>query len=187
MTTPRTSSRSPRRTALITGVSVAAVALCGAFAVSANLGILNGTQSNQVGSLATADLTPTAPQVVNVQLDAATPSTVLPVTGSSIPVGVKEFAVDGAGTVAVDAANGIVRLDAVKPAAGWTWSMAQPKPANLTVTFKNGARTLEFLAVLQADGSVNASVNEPTVVAAPAPQPATRGGEHEYEGGGDDD
>jgi hypothetical protein len=103
--------------------------------------------------------------------------------------GVQEFTVDTAGTVAVAATTGGIRLDTVSATAGWTWSLAQTDSSNLTVTLTNGTRTLEFVATLNADGTIGASVNEPIVTAAqPTNAGAPSGGDDGgHEGGESDD
>jgi len=170
MTSTKNSGWFTGRTRLITIVSIVAVSLAGATAVSANIGILNAASSSKAGTVSAAgDLT-------------------TPLASSGGTAGVQEFAVDVAGAVAVAATDGTLRLDNVSPTAGWTWSLAQNSQTELTVTMTNGARKLEFVATLTADGNIAAIVNEPTV--APAPPAANNGGEHEggeHEGGGDDD
>ncbi len=186
MNTPRATSNPSRRTRLITATSIVAVALAGAFAVSANLGILNRTQKNPVGTLATADLTTTIPQAVNVQLNqTASAASAVGATGT------QDFVVDVAGTVTLAAANDTLGLAKVAPTSGWTWTLSQTDLKVLKVTFTNGTRTLEFTGTLKPDGTVDAAVNEPITQAAPAANSGNGGGEHEneheYEGGGDDD
>ncbi len=183
MNTPRATSSPSRRTRLITATSIVAVALAGAFAVSANLGILNRTQKSPVGTLATADLT-TIPQAVNVQLNQTASG-----TDTIANAGTQDFVVDVAGTVTLSAANGSLGLAEVAPSSGWTWTLSQTDLKVLKVTFTNGARTLEFTGTLKPDGTVDAAVNEPITQAAPAANAGSGGGEHEheYEGGGDDD
>jgi hypothetical protein len=187
------------RTRLVTIVSIVAVGLAGATAVSANIGILDAASDSSVGNVSAAgDLTPPPTQVIDVYLPSETastvPSTTTPAAAAS---GVQEFAVDVAGTVAVASTATGLRLDSVTPTTGWTWSLAQSGPAELMVTMTDGTRTLEFMASATADGSIAASVNEPIV--APAPTVNTTGysdddeaedeSEHEteYEGGEDDD
>ena len=179
------------RTKLITIASIAGVAAAGAFAISANVGILNAADSNKLGQLS-AETTPN-PQVVDVYLDgpATTESTAMvTATTAGDPAAVQQFAVDAAGTVAVVANGGSLRLDSVSPASGWTWSLAQTQPTQLTVTFTNGSRTLEFIAETGPDGKITANVNEPTANPAATAAPSNSGSGdngHEYEGGGDDD
>jgi hypothetical protein len=181
------------RTRLITIISIVAVGLAGATAVSANIGILDTASDSPVGNAsATGDLTTPATQVVDVYLPdttaGAAPATTLPAAPA-----VQQFAVDVAGTVAVATTDAGLRLDQVAPAAGWSWTLAQSDPTALLVTMTNGTRTFEFTATTTADGNIAASVNEPIVTPAPA---TNTGGYHddddedeheEYEGGEDDD
>ncbi len=172
---------------MITIVSIVAVGLAGATAVSANIGILNAASNSTAGSVSAAgDLTTPTNQVVDVYLPN---SSVAPIPSPSSAAGVQEFAVDVAGTVAVASTDVGLRLDSVSPAAGWTWTLRQTSTTELTVTMTNGARTLEFVASTTADGNISASVNEPIVTPA-APVATYGGGEHEdsgHEGGEDDD
>jgi hypothetical protein len=195
MTTPQptkpTAGWFSGRTRLITIVSVVAVGIAGASAVSANLGILDAAANSDVGSVSAAgDLTPPPASVIDVYLPAQTATTMAAPVAGIAPAG-QEFAVDVAGTVTVSSTPTGLRLDSVTPTAGWTWNLTQSSPAELMVTMTNGARTLEFTASTTADGNIAASVNEPIVTAAPTP-PASNGsnGSHDddgYEGGEDDD
>lgn len=184
------------RTKVITIASVLAVGFAGATAVSANVGILNAADdAGDVGNLSAAgDLAPPATQIVDVYLPASTApasSTVaVPVTATDPAA--QAFTVDGAGTVHVATTGSGLRLESVEPSAGWTWSLVQPGPTSLTVTFADGTRTLEFTADLVADGTIAAGVSEPVVAPTPATNRPSNGGEHdddddEYEGGEDDD
>lgn len=185
------------RTRLITIVSIVAVGLAGASAVSANIGILDSASDSPVGNaLVTGDLGTPSTQVIDVYLPATTATTVAN-TAATMPSAdptVQQFAVDVAGTVSVAATDTGLRLDQVTPTAGWNWTLTQNDPTALMVTMTNGTRTFEFTAAATADGNIAASVNEPIVTAAPANTSSTSNGggyqddEHEqYEGGEDDD
>jgi hypothetical protein len=157
-----------------------AVGVTGAVAIGANVGILNAASSTKVGTVTAADLATPNTQTVDVYLPTTT------AIGSSA-TGVQDFSVDAAGSVAIAATPSGIRLDSATPTAGWTWSLSQSSAQQLTVTFTNGTRTLEFVATQNADGTVSASVNEPVVTPAPAANaPASNGGGG-HEGGGDDD
>jgi hypothetical protein len=194
MTTPQptkpTAGWFSGRTRLITVVSVVAVGIAGATAVSANLGILDAAANSNVGTVSAAgDLTAPPTSVIDVYLPSQT-STTAAVGVPGAAAGAQEFAVDVAGTVAVSSTPTGLRLDSVTPTAGWTWSLTQSSPTELLVTMTNGARTLEFTASAAADGTIAASVNEPIVTAASPQPPAASNSSHgddEYEGGGDDD
>jgi hypothetical protein len=185
------------RTRLITIVSIFAVGLAGAIAVSANIGILAAAPDSAVGNASvTGDLGPPSTQVVDVHL----PATTAP--PSTADAARQQFTVDVAGTVTVVETDAGLRLDHVAPAAGWTWSLAQSDPTVLVVTMTNATRTLRFTATRTADGNIAAEVHEP--IGAPSAVDdggGTRidrdedhdehGDEHEeheeYEGGEDDD
>ena len=77
MSTPVTKG-SHGRTRLVTIASIAAVTVAGAFAVAANIGILNATETNTVGALNTADLAPPKTQIVDV-----TPTRLMPADTST--------------------------------------------------------------------------------------------------------
>jgi len=186
MTSPTPTGWFTGRTKYITIASIIAVGAAGAVAVAANIGILNAAGDSGVGTLsATGDLAPPSSQVVDVYLDPTTNSTI--VTTAAAPAGGgQEFAVDAAGTATVSSTASGLRLDNVKPTPGWTWSLVQPGPTQLNVSFTNGTRTLEFVATAAADGTVSASVDEPILTAAaPAPNGGHEGESHE--GGGEDD
>jgi hypothetical protein len=182
------------RTNLITIASIAGVAVAGAFSIGANVGILNAADNNNIGQLSAASQATTPDtQVVDVYVDSPATTTTAPAviaTTAGDPAAVQRFTVDTAGTIAVVANGGTLRLDSVDPTPGWTWSLAQTQTTQLTVTLTNGTRTLEFVADLGPDGGVTARVNEPAAPAA-ATTPTFNGGSgedgQEYEGGEDDD
>jgi hypothetical protein len=189
------------RTRLITIVSIVAVGLAGASAVSANIGILDSASDSPVGNASlTRDLVTPSTQVVDVYLPDTSAATA-PTTAASVPGAdptVQRFAIDVAGTVGIAATDAGLRLDQVTPATGWSWTLAQSDPTALMVTMTNGARTFEFTATATGDGNIAASVNEPIVIAAPANSNGDEDDdehededEHEdhqeYEGGEDDD
>lgn len=185
------------RTKLVTIASAVAVAAAGAFAIGANVGILNAADDTNLGELsATGAVAPPSSQVVDVYLDDTTAAG----TAAGVPTGAgssqtgpvpQQFTVDAAGSVALVSTDSGLRLDSVAPTSGWTWTLAQSQPSALSVTFTNGTRTLEFVATTSPDGTIAASVNEPIVTPAPpATSTASNSGHddgHEYEGGEDDD
>jgi hypothetical protein len=182
MTTSQHSGWFSGRTRIITVVSMIAIGVTGAVAIGANVGILNAASSTKVGTVTAADLTTPNTQTVDVYLPSTT------ALSSTAAAGVQDFAVDAAGSVAVAATASGIRLDSVTPAAGWTWSLSQSGPQQLTVTLTNGVRTLEFVATQNADGTVSAGVNEPVIAPAAATNvPSAQGAGGEHEGGGADD
>jgi hypothetical protein len=181
MTTTQHSGWFSGRTRIITVVSMLAVGVTGAVAIGANVGILNAASSTKVGTVTAADLTTPNSQTVDVYLPSTT-------AGGSTAAGVQDFAVDAAGSVAIASTPTGIRLDSATPAVGWTWSLSQSSAQQLTVTFTNGVRTLEFVATQNADGTVSAAVNEPVVTPAPASNTPASGSHGEsHEGGGEDD
>lgn len=154
----------------MTIVSIVAVSLAGATAVSANIGILNSASDSPVGDASvTGDLSGAATEVVDVYLADTSTSTV---STSTLPGGAtaaQQYVVDVAGTVFLASAETGLRLDHVEPATGWTWTLAQDDPNALQVTMTNGIRTFEFQATRGVDGSVVATVDEPIVTGSPAP------------------
>lgn len=158
------------RTRLVTIVSIVAVSLAGATAVSANIGILNSASDSPVGDASvTGDLSGAATEVVDVYLADTSTSTV---STSTLPGGAtvaQQYIVDVAGKVFLASAETGLRLDHVEPATGWTWTLAQDDPNALQVTMTNGIRTFEFQATRGPDGTIAASVNEPVVTRSPAP------------------
>jgi hypothetical protein len=182
------------RTRLVTIVSIVAVGLAGAAAVSANIGILDAASDSNVGNVSAAgDLTPASTQVIDVPASEMSSTTSNTAAAPVDAVGVQAFTVDSAGTVAVASTASGLRLESVTPAGGWTWNLTQTSQTELMVTMTDGARNLEFVATATADGNIAASVNEPIVTqAAPAANTSGHGDdehehEHEYEGGEDDD
>jgi len=207
MTTSQPSGWFTGRTRLITIVSIVAVGLAGATAVSANIGILDAASNSNIGTVsASGDLTTPSTQVIDVYLPSTTgaPTTAVQTTAAQTSAaraaGVQEFTVDVAGTVAVASTDAGLRLDSVTPTAGWSWTLTQTSQTELMVTMTDGTRTLEFMAATTVDGNIAANVNEPIVTPAPpAANSGTNSGtntggnygddehEGEYEGGGDDD
>ena len=178
------------RTRLVTAISVIAVGSAGAVAFGANLGILGASADGPVGAVAATDL---APSTSGVAADAA---------GGDV----REYGVEGAGTVSVERTPEGLRLDAVRPTTGWTWTLSQTSPQALRVTLTSGVRSLDLAVVVGADGALVADVVDTTGASAPGAAPsagtssdgATDGDderreherserEHEYEGGDDDD
>ncbi|MEZ5236738.1 MAG: hypothetical protein R2755_24115 [Acidimicrobiales bacterium] len=167
------------RTRLATAAAIVAIGVTGAAAVGANVGILDSSSETSTGELSAGGALPTAStQVVDVFLDGSTTSTAAtsgsaaasPVTSSGVTRSGEPlvFAVDAAGTVSVAGGTDGLRLESVAPAAGWTWTLSQAKADLLHVSFTNGSRTLDFWAARRADGGVDARVDEPVVVPAPA-------------------
>lgn len=149
-----------RRNALITAASVAAVVLTAATAVGANMGILSSADESPLGTLdANVPVAVTEPEVVDVYLDDA-----LAATDTTTGFVSQEFAVDAAGTVVLDSTSSTLRLGAVNANEGWTWSSSQTADTELIVTFESESGTLELVAVLGPDGSIQARVDQPVVV-----------------------
>ncbi len=149
-----------RRNALITAGSVAAVVLTAATAVGANMGILSSADESPLGTLAaTVPVAVTEPEVVDIYLDDA-PAPADTTTGFVS----QEFAVDAAGTVVLDSTSSTLRLGPVNANDGWTWSSSQTSDTELIVTFVSDSATLELVATLGPDGTVQARVDQPVVV-----------------------
>lgn len=144
------------RTRLITILSIVGVAVAGAAAVAANVGILDSVADSSVNAGPANEIFPPGTQVVDVYLP------------GSMDNAAQEFAVEAAGTVEVTPTASGVALEMVTPALGWQWTLAQSDPQALTVTFTDGVSTLEFVATKSADGTIAASVGE-IIVAPNAP------------------
>lgn len=199
---------------MVTLGSIAAVAIAGAFAVSANLGILDSASSSPIGNVAAAgDLVPTTAPGATTS-DATAPTAAPTTTAAAVETRVQEFLAADAATVAVARTGDGVRLDRVVPSPGWTWQLVDPGPAAVVVELRDGRRTIRFTATPAADGSVDAGVEEVTA-ASPQSGPSVGGrgdaddewrdheerehddrdhhdrdrdqDEREYEGGDDDD
>lgn len=151
-----------RSVALITAVGVAAVIVAGAFAVGANLGILDASSNNEIGTLDAAG--------AQVPTTDATPAPAT--TGSAPPTttGTQTYLVDAAGVVGVDAHSDAISLTAVGANPGWTWTPGPADATHVELTFTDGVRSLVFTATRAADGSVDARVDTPaSAVAAKTP------------------
>ena len=149
-----------RRNAMITAASVAAVVLTAATAVGANMGILSSADESPLGNLAaTVPVAVTEPEIVDVYVDDTIDS-----TDTTAVAGSQEFAVDAAGTVVLDSTDSTLRLGVVNANDGWTWSSSQSSDSELIVTFESDSGTLELVAVLGPDGSIQARVDQPVVV-----------------------
>jgi hypothetical protein len=175
------------RTALITTGGIIAVIVAGAFAVGANIGILDTSSDHRIGQLAVAgDLVPTT--------EAGRAATLSP----PVFAGRQAYLVADAGTVALDSTGSALVVTATDAQPGWTW-VASPSDANhAAVTFSGGGRTLVFSATRAADGSVDVRVDDTTPAAtssasatAPSHDVADEHEEHEehdeHEGRDDDD
>lgn len=149
-----------RRNAMITAASVAAVVLTAATAVGANMGILSSADESPLGTLAAnVPVAVTEPEVVDIYLDDA-PAPTDTTTGFVS----QEFAVDAAGSVVLDSTSSTLRLGAVNANDGWTWSSSQTSDSELIVTFVSDSATLELVAALGPDGTVQARVDQPVIV-----------------------
>ena len=183
---------SERRTALITAGGIVAVIVAGAFAVGANIGILDASSDHQIGELAAAgDLVPTTEgSLAPVTTGPATSTTTAPQT----------YLVDVAGTITVDLTGGAVVARAVGANPGWTWTPGPSDATHIEVTFSDGVRSLVFTATRAANGSIDVSVDDTrsgTASAATAPSSHDGSDDHddpeeheeheEHEGRDDDD
>ena len=182
------SDRHPgRRVRLITAAGITAVVVAGAFAIGANIGILDASSDDQIGALAAAgDLTP-ATDAAPVPTDAPPP-----------PRAAQTYVVDVAGTITVEDNGHTVVVDTVEPNPGWTWAAGPSDDTHTELTFTDGNRTLVFTATRTPDGRLDATVGDatPTTAAPPATAPAHDANddteehddeEHEHEGWDDDD
>ena len=62
-------------------------------------------------------------------------------------------------------------MKAVHANDGWSWQETASGPNAVAITFTSGGDTLEFVASLNADGSIDARVDRPIVTRrAPAPR-----------------
>ena len=160
-----------RRTALITAGGIATVIVAGAFAVGANIGILNASSDHQIGELAAAgDLVPTT---------RATPAPVTTVPATSTTTAPQTYLVDVAGTVAVDATGGALVASVVGANPGWTWAAGRSDATHVEFTFSDGMRSLVFTATRAADGSVDVSIDEATSDTASAATATTLPSSHD--------
>jgi hypothetical protein len=71
------------------------------------------------------------------------------------------FQAESAGTVSVLSGVEGLRLGTVTPSEGWTWNLTQAGANEMAISFTNGPRTLVLTALLGADASVTATLNEP--------------------------
>jgi hypothetical protein len=153
-----------RKTAAITAASIAGVIIAGGAAVGANIGILNAADDNSLGNLS-ADMPTTT---TTVEVPASLPPTIDDISDSSDTA--QSFAVDVAGTVEVQTSNGGLELGDVRTNQGWSWEETSSDNNAVIVIFTSGTDTLEFSATANADGTISASVDRPSI--APAQTPA---------------
>jgi hypothetical protein len=185
-----------RKTAAITAVSIAGVVLAGSAAVGANIGILDAADETGLGTLSAeaAISTPADSTVTTVTSDPSPATSAVTVAPSDAKV--QTFAVDAAGTVDIETDDSGLHVKAVHANDGWTWEEASSGPDAVTLTFTSGGDTLEFVASLSPDGSIDARVDRPIVTSTsprattPAPAFDAVGGyeddDDEYEGHDDD-
>ena len=142
-----------RRTALITAGGIAAVIVAGAFAVGANLGILDASSDNQIGDLAAAgDLVPTTERHAGHRSRPSRRRRRPPPprrTSSTSPARSPSIATGDTLVVSAVGAN-----------PGWTWTPGPSDATHVELTFTDGVRSLVFTATRAADGSIDASVDE---------------------------
>lgn len=177
---------SERRTALITAGGIGAVIVAGAFAVVANIGILDASSDHQLGQLAAAgDLVPTT---------GATPAPVTTVPATSTTTDPQVYVVDVAGTVTVESTGGALVARAVSANPGWTWTPGVSDATHVELVFSDGVRSLVFTATRSADGSIDARVDDaPSGTASAATAPSSHDAsddqddDHEHEGREEDD
>jgi hypothetical protein len=191
MTTPKPISPASGRTRLVTASAVVAVVVAGAFAIAANVGILQRSNDSGVGTLAAAgDLAPVDTRVVDVYLDGKNP-------GPAATLGSRTFTVGTAGTVTVSSAGGQVKVDEIAPSPGWTADVTEAAGASVTVTLTDGTQTLQFMAHAGTDGTISGDVSDVTAsTASPNSHDAENqhdshddhhDGSHHDEGDGSDD
>jgi hypothetical protein len=181
------SSTPDRRTRVVTAVGILAVIVAGAFAVSANLGILSASSEQKVGALAAAgDLVPTTGANTT---PATTPASTAPAPAS--PPATQRYLVDAAGSIILRDADPIV-VDHVEVNPGWSWRPDDSRGPGVTIELSDGSRTLHFTASRAAGGTLAATLDEaPTAPASTSatttPTPAHDEHEHEEHEGRDDD
>jgi hypothetical protein len=181
-------SRAPadRRTKVVTAVGILAVIVAGAFAVSANLGILSASSEPKVGALAAAgDLLPTTD---------ATRSPASSTPPRSAPTETQRYLVDAAGAIAIH--DDPITIDHVELNPGWSWRRDASDGHDVVVELTDGTRTLRFTATRAGDGTVAATLDEmsrgtaPATVTTPIPPHEDENEAHEraqHEGRDDDD
>jgi hypothetical protein len=188
------------RPVLTAAASVVGVLVAGTAAVGANIGILTAADSSEVGELSAAvdapldTKAPVGVEVVDVYLDdldallspttvpshSAAGSTWTPAssgsdgTSGSSDAGqsstYEAFAVDAAGEIVIENYGDRIEIESVSPASGYAYATSVQSARALTVTF-DGPSTLVFRAVLNADGTISASVEAAPAVTTPAPAP----------------
>jgi hypothetical protein len=190
------------RTGLITAASVVGVLAAGSVAIGANLGILNASGADAVGSLSVATTQPNA-QVEQVVDDTQTTSTSTTQT-TQVQPNQAEYQVEDAGTVSVTWDQTGITDAATQPAQGWSSTIDALAPEGVVISFTDGTTTYTFTAEPDDQGQLTVDVVQPIVeiVTQPATNssssvapPATTGtyqGEHEddhgeHEGRNDDD
>ena len=128
--------------------------VAGAFAVGANVGILDASSDHRIGKLAAAgDLTPKTGPV-------PAPAATVPAT-STTPAP-QLFLVEGVATVAVDATGDVLTASVVDADPGWTWAAPPSDATHVQITFSDGGRSLVFTATEAADGSLAVGVDDAT-------------------------
>jgi hypothetical protein len=190
------------RTGLITAASVVGVLAAGSVAIGANLGILNASGSDAVGSLSVATTQPSA-QVEQVVDDAQATSTSSTQTTQAQP-NQSDYQVEDAGTVSVSwDQTGIIDAT-TQPAAGWSSTIDALAPDGVAISFTDGSTTYTFTAQPDEQGQLTVDVVQPIVEIVTQPATNSSGsvsppantssnqGEHEddygeHEGRNDDD
>ena len=196
---------------MITAASILAVGVAGAFAIGANIGILDAAGKNNVGNLSAAgDLTFTDPLTTDASAgasagDPANASTTDPATTTAdvaapaadiaAPAGsARDFLIDTAGSITLETTADGLRLDAVTPNTGWSWSLVRADPSQIDLVFTDSGRRLRVTATVGSDGQIAVDVTEPqALVVSPtgpaqsAPTSQVSDQYDHHEGSGDDD
>lgn len=156
------------RTALITAGSIAAVFFAGAVAAGANLGILTVSDARPIGDLsvaAIAQATEAQPAQAKTKLKAAAKEP-----------GTQTYVIKKAGTIKIAFTKSHVSVAGVTAKSHWKWQLAQSGNRKLSVTFKHGSATYVFVAVVDKNGKLRASVNHPVTRVVPSSASANPAG-----------
>jgi hypothetical protein len=169
-----------RRTALTSAAAIAAVVVTGTIAIGANLGLLATQDASAAPAAAVEEVA--APETIDLFLPVADEPDSVSGAADEIPTTEQEFTIDRAGTLVVSFNADGLQVDSVSPADGWEWETTESADAEVRITFTDGQVAIEFVASLNEDGSLSATVDEliteyvqdPSViveveVAAPAP------------------
>jgi len=178
------------RTAIVTAASVMIVIVAATAAIAANLGILaNGTDTGEIGTLTVAaSSVPEVPAASVKKVADPSPtstSTSAPQQEAAPSGDISAYEVGDAGVVTLASDGSTLTIVNVEPNPGWQTAVIPSEVAAEVGFVGSDGTVLLFAAQLDATGTIQTIVQDLT--SAPVTESATRSGDDDDHGSGDDD